>query len=428
MPKVALPDGSRGFLNFRFGSADWKSLIREGSGYWKYTPELAGVRFMTSYDYDVRFGALGRAVDGMAFRPLLGWATAWSFDALRLWLELGLEPERARRVAFVRVAAGVAAAAFLAAGAAAVRSPKWVRVAIPAAGLIALTRWLRVPSNDRPSARRCRRATSALMSSIYARAMGAEVQQTPSADSAPVRLLERRRRLCGGDRLDGTAVAWRTVHDSVSLPRCVAQNHVTGVRLERALHHHQLRLPRWFRARNSLRGSAQRSRLTRRRRFDAYMIYSKGRRKIVDYLGTHQHLAVDLDLSVDERGGLRLRSGAQRFYEGPLGFAFPMALSGVADVSEWFDEADQRFHIDVRVTNGVFGPLFGYTGAFEVEWRPLEPAGVPNAVKPRRGGAPGGARRRSRSLRARAALRRRRRRSVNLRACLRGPSRTRRAR
>ena len=40
----------------------------------------------------------------------------------------------------------------------------------------------------------------------------------------------------------------------------------------------------------------------RRRRFDAYMIYSESRGRIVDYLGSHQHLAVDLDVSVDARG------------------------------------------------------------------------------------------------------------------------------
>ena len=34
----------------------------------------------------------------------------------------------------------------------------------------------------------------------------------------------------------------------------------------------------------------------RARRFDAYMIYSDKRRRVVDYLGSHQHLAVDLDL------------------------------------------------------------------------------------------------------------------------------------
>src|SRR5207302_4650604 len=59
----------------------------------------------------------------------------------------------------------------------------------------------------------------------------------------------------------------------------------------------------------------------RGRRFDATMINSGRRGLIVDYLGTHQHLAVDIHLSVDEKTkGLRLRSGEQRFYEGKLGF------------------------------------------------------------------------------------------------------------
>jgi hypothetical protein len=51
----------------------------------------------------------------------------------------------------------------------------------------------------------------------------------------------------------------------------------------------------------------------------AYMIYSERRHRIVDYLGTHQHLAVAIDLRVASNGGLCLRSGAQRFYEGPVG-------------------------------------------------------------------------------------------------------------
>lgn len=68
----------------------------------------------------------------------------------------------------------------------------------------------------------------------------------------------------------------------------------------------------------------------RKRRFDAYMIYSEQRGQIVDYLGTHQHLAVDIDLKVAPNGGIALRSAAQRFYEGPVGFSFPMLFSGVA--------------------------------------------------------------------------------------------------
>ena len=122
----------------------------------------------------------------------------------------------------------------------------------------------------------------------------------------------------------------------------------------------------------------------RRRRFDAYMIWSERRGCIVDYLGTHQHLAVDLALSVDERGGLRIRSGAQRFYEGPVAFTFPPLFSGVADVCEWYDDALGRFRIEVAVTNPRWGPLFGYEGTFDVEWRPVPAGGVPSDIRPRR--------------------------------------------
>ena len=110
-------------------------------------------------------------------------------------------------------------------------------------------------------------------------------------------------------------------------------------------------------------------RTARERRFDAYMIWSEQRSCIVDYLGTHQHLAVDLELSVAENGGLRLRSGEQRFYEGPVSFRFPMLFSGVAEVNEWFDDHSGRFRIDVHVSNRRWRPLFGYTGSFDVEWR-----------------------------------------------------------
>lgn len=123
---------------------------------------------------------------------------------------------------------------------------------------------------------------------------------------------------------------------------------------------------------------------TRRpRRFDAYMIHSQARGRIVDYLGTHQHLAVDLELSVDERGGLRLTSGEQRFYEGPLAFRFPLFFSGVAEVCEWFDDAIGRYRIRVEVKNRVWGRLFGYDGAFDVEWVDA-PDGPPRSVLPLR--------------------------------------------
>jgi hypothetical protein len=124
---------------------------------------------------------------------------------------------------------------------------------------------------------------------------------------------------------------------------------------------------------------------TRRvRRFDAYMIRSAASGRIVDYLGTHQHLAVDIEMSVDDEGGLRLRSGAQRFREGWLDFEFPTFLSGIADVREWYDDAAGKFRIEVAVRNPRWGPLFGYRGSFDVEWRRTTAGEVPPHVRPRR--------------------------------------------
>ena len=93
---------------------------------------------------------------------------------------------------------------------------------------------------------------------------------------------------------------------------------------------------------------------------------------------------MDIDLSVDEEGGLRLRSGAQRFYEGVIGFNFPMSFSGIADVREWYDDAAQRFRIAWTCATAAWGPLFGYRGSFDVEWRKVtadRPATSSRSVK-----------------------------------------------
>lgn len=118
------------------------------------------------------------------------------------------------------------------------------------------------------------------------------------------------------------------------------------------------------------------------RRFDATMIYSEKRGKIIDYLGTHQHLAVEIDLFVTENSGMGLRSGLQYFYEGKLAFRFPMFFSGYADVCEWYDEKDQKYRIDVKVSNKFFGPLFGYRGSFDIEYIPVKQHEIPAHVKP----------------------------------------------
>jgi Domain of unknown function (DUF4166) len=130
---------------------------------------------------------------------------------------------------------------------------------------------------------------------------------------------------------------------------------------------------------------ARRFRFPRRvHAFDATMIHSKERGVVVDYLGTHQHLAVDIDCAVDEAGAMCLRSGEQRCYEGRLGFRIPLLLSGDADIREWWDEEAQRFGIEVRVANRIFGPLFGYRGWFTVEEHRCAEGDIPADVLPRR--------------------------------------------
>lgn len=116
--------------------------------------------------------------------------------------------------------------------------------------------------------------------------------------------------------------------------------------------------------------------------WDATMIHSAERGTIVDYLGTHQHIAVDLHPSVDEHGALLIRSGEQRLYEGPLGVRIPSLVTGVARLRESYDERIGMFRIEVAVTNRWFGPLFGYRGTFSARYPACDT--VPVAVQPLR--------------------------------------------
>uniref|UniRef100_UPI001BDCE6F4 SRPBCC family protein n=1 Tax=Pseudonocardia lacus TaxID=2835865 RepID=UPI001BDCE6F4 len=136
------PDGTRTSA-LRFASDHPLSLIAEGSGYWRYVPDAGGVRFLTGYDYAPRWGRVGGLVDRFAFRPLMGWGTAWSFDRLRLWCERGIAPRRSLRNALLDV--GLRVGAVLAAA----RVRPALAVVVGALAVAA------PPAPARPSARRC---------------------------------------------------------------------------------------------------------------------------------------------------------------------------------------------------------------------------------------------------------------------------------
>jgi hypothetical protein len=68
---------------FEFWSDDWRSLIKRGSGLWRYLALDDGrVEFATSYTYGVRWGLFGRLFDRFLFRPAFQWYTEKSFERL----------------------------------------------------------------------------------------------------------------------------------------------------------------------------------------------------------------------------------------------------------------------------------------------------------------------------------------------------------
>lgn len=109
-------------------------------------------------------------------------------------------------------------------------------------------------------------------------------------------------------------------------------------------------------------------------RFDATMVMHDG--ALIDYLGTHQHLAVDLSLNATEEGSLLLTTHGQRFYEGRMGFRFPLVFSGEATLQESYDDEAKTFRVALEVRNRVFG----YEGQFQCEFVPATDA--PTDLKP----------------------------------------------
>ncbi|CAN5726408.1 hypothetical protein BH24ACT8_BH24ACT8_07780 [soil metagenome] len=152
--EVSRADGSRTSA-LGFGSDSPLSPIRVGRGYWRYVPTQDGVRFLTGYDYEPRWGVFGAMVDRAAFRPAMGWATAWSFDRLRLWLETGQTPERSRLMA---LADGAMRIAGVLTGAALVRRAGGPVPTAGLAGVVLAVAASRIPALPGvPVARRCPR-------------------------------------------------------------------------------------------------------------------------------------------------------------------------------------------------------------------------------------------------------------------------------
>ncbi|GAB2858376.1 DUF4166 domain-containing protein [Streptomyces deserti] len=120
----------------------------------------------------------------------------------------------------------------------------------------------------------------------------------------------------------------------------------------------------------------------RPRRFDAQMVLSPKGDRVVDYLGTHQHLASELHLRAEPDGSLLIRSGEHRFREGPVDVRVPELIGATAEVRESYDDSAGRFRVRVRVVNRHFGPLFGYEGSFTASYTDVASCGVRSGLRP----------------------------------------------
>ncbi|MEV5341198.1 DUF4166 domain-containing protein [Streptomyces sp. NPDC052676] len=120
----------------------------------------------------------------------------------------------------------------------------------------------------------------------------------------------------------------------------------------------------------------------RPRRFDAQMVLSPKGDRVLDYLGTHQHLASELHPSAEPDGSLLIRSGEHRFREGPVDVRVPALIGATAEVRESYDDAAGLFRIRVRVVNDRFGPLFGYEGTFTATYTDIRTCGVRPGLRP----------------------------------------------
>lgn len=87
--------------------------------------------------------------------------------------------------------------------------------------------------------------------------------------------------------------------------------------------------------------------------------------RLVDYVGRYRRLVTDLDLGVTDEGRLRGISGNSRLFLGPLRIPLPNALDAKAFAEQWWDAAEQKHRIQVKVIQPQVGLVLVYAGRFD---------------------------------------------------------------
>ncbi|MFC8038673.1 DUF4166 domain-containing protein [Paenarthrobacter sp. NPDC057355] len=108
-----------------------------------------------------------------------------------------------------------------------------------------------------------------------------------------------------------------------------------------------------------------------------------GRARLVDHVGRYRRLVTDLDVSVTADGRLRGVSQASRLFLGPLRIPLPAALDAKAYAEQWWDAAEGKHRIQVKVIQPQIGLVLVYAGRFDYRLAPYLPGAAPGTALPR---------------------------------------------
>jgi hypothetical protein len=87
--------------------------------------------------------------------------------------------------------------------------------------------------------------------------------------------------------------------------------------------------------------------------------------RLVDYVGRYRRLVTDLNLGVTETGFLRGVSENSRLLLGRLRIPLPQALDAKAYAQQWWDAAEGKHRIQVKVIQPQAGLVLVYAGRFD---------------------------------------------------------------
>ncbi len=107
----------------------------------------------------------------------------------------------------------------------------------------------------------------------------------------------------------------------------------------------------------------------------------------MDHLGRYRRLVTDLEVGVTPEGRLRGVSKASRLFLGPLRLPLPAALDAKAYAEQWWDEAEGKHRIQVKVIQPQLGLVLVYAGRFDYRLAPYlagTGAGLPRYAGPDR--------------------------------------------